>query len=428
MPTQNPAEANKDTSLVSISAGFMPLLDSALLIVAHEKGFCREQGCDLLLARETSWATLRDRMTVGHFDITHMLAPMPIAAALGSGPMYAPMIAPMALGLGGNAVTVSTELWAGMLAQGAEETGDAKINGQALKRVLDQRKQAGKKPPVFGMVHRFSSHNFELRYWLEASGIHPDRDAQLAVVPPPFMADALAAGNIDGFCVGEPWNSVAVDRGVGVIVTTKSSIWRSSPEKVLSVRSDWANAHPETLTGLIRALIHAAQWCSDTGHTDELAALLSNPKYLNQPPEILRRGLTGTMPFKKGGHIHQVDDFLIYADRAATFPWVSHALWFYTQMVRWNEYKHNPEGIAAARTCYRPDIYRKALAEEGIGIPSVSMKVEGALAEPIYVSTGEAELILGPDGFFDGRQFDPDLIDSYIEEDQRYRAPRLGNN
>lgn len=419
MPSQSTSsQARGEADLPTVSAGFMPLLDAALLIVAHEKGFCQTEGVRLHLVRETSWATLRDRMTVGHVDVAHMLAPMPIAASLGGGPMYAPMIAPMALGLGGNAVTVSTGLWLEMLDHGATTEGDARTNGAALRRALDRRRAADRPTPVFGMVHRFSSHNLELRYWLAGSGIAPDRDARFVVVPPPFMADALAAGKLDGFCVGEPWNSVAVERGVGVIVTTKASIWRSSPEKVLAVRKDWAESEPEVLAALMRALVKAAAWCGAPGNTAALAELLARPEYLDQPAGILTRGLTGVMPFEKDGPLHEVPDFLTYRARAATFPWVSHALWFYTQMVRWGEFAHSPAAAAAARETYRPDIYRRALADAAVPIPSASMKVEGALAEPICVSTGKGDLTLGPDGFFDGRQFDPDLLDAYMADDR----------
>ncbi|NQW02144.1 MAG: ABC transporter substrate-binding protein [Rhodospirillales bacterium] len=410
MPDQRPQKPQQ----TPITAGFMPLLDAALLIVAHEKGFCESRGIALKLVRETSWATLRDRMTVGHFDVAHMLAPMPIAAALGSGPMYAPMIVPMALGLGGNAVTVSNALFHEMCDYGAVDSGDAKLNGLALAKALAGRAAAGRKKSTIGIVHRFSSHNFELRYWLQASGIVPDRDIDLTVVPPPFMADALAAGHIDGFCVGEPWNSVAVERGVGNIVTTKSSIWRSSPDKVLAVGQQWAEQNRQALAALMQALVEAAIWCGNGANIEQLASILSAPGYLDQPAAILRRGLSGEMPFRRGGPIQKVPDFLIYDGRAATFPWVSHALWYYTQMVRWKLFTHSNKAIAAARQCYRPDIYRAALAGSGIAIPSVSMKVEGALSEPTIVSDGEFRLTLGPDGFFDGQKFDPDLIEDYI--------------
>lgn len=402
------------TDQAVISAGFMPLLDASLLVVAREKGFAKEQGFELNLTRETSWATVRDRLTVGHFDVAHMLAPMPVAAAVGRGPMYGSMIAPMALGLGGNAVTVSNDLWAQMRTCGATDDGDASTNGYALREALLKRTAAGGRRPVFGVVHRFSSHNLELRYWLKGSGIDPASEAEFVIVPPSFMGDALQQGQIDGFCVGEPWNSVAVERGVGVIVTTKASIWRSSPEKVLAVRSQWADQNPDLLSALMRALVKAAEWCANPTRRKELAEILSGPAYLDLPADILMRGLTGDLLLQKGGAVQSIEDFLMFDERAATFPWVSHALWFYTQLVRWKEFPHSRTALRQARESYRPDLYRKALAGTRRAIPSASMKVEGALSEQTVVSMGESELSLGPDGFFDGQQFDPDVLETYL--------------
>lgn len=404
---------------VSINAGFLPLLDASLLIVARERGFCELEGVDLRLHRETSWATIRDRLAVGHFDVAHLLAPMPIAAALSGGPMDIRLIAPMALGLGGNAVTVSGSVWTAMLDKGAEETGDARINGQALARVCAARRAQGAKPLRLGVVHRFSSHNLELRYWLAGSGIEPDVDAEFTVVPPPFMADALKSGQIDGFCVGEPWSALAVEMGAGVIATTKSSVWRCSPEKVLGVSAEWADVNADALARLIRALSWASAWCGDPGNAEELADLIAGPQYLDQPPARLLRGLGGCMPLTQNGRERQIDDFLLFHDRAATFPWISHALWFYAQMVRWGMFEHSPGAAALVREIYRPDIYRKALAGTGIGTPNASLKVEGALDETTDMPAAQGRIRLGPDGFFDGRSFDPDLLDVYIDENRR---------
>lgn len=399
---------------IVVNAGFLPLLDAALMIVAREKGFAALHGLDLRLHRETSWANVRDRLAIGHFDAAHLLAPMPIAAALSTGPMEPRLIVPMALGLGGNAVTVSTALWRDMLEEGAEESADALTNGRALERVCATRRSRNMPPLRLAVVHRHSSHNLELRYWLAASGISPDVDAEFVIVPPPFMVDALQSGQIDGFCVGEPWNALAVAQGVGVIATTKSSIWRNSPEKVLGVRADWAETHEEALAGLIRALAEASEWCAEPDNAEELAELLSVPAYLGVDAAILLFGLTGRMPLRRGGEIRAIDDFLLFRDRAATFPWVSHALWFYAQLVRWGMFEHSAASAETARRTYRPDIYRRALAGTGVAIPNASLKVEGALREPTAVPTTQGRLTLGPDGFFDGSRFDPDLFEDYL--------------
>ena len=178
-----------------IVAGFMPLLDSAILVAAKEKGFADKEGIDLVLARETSWANIRDRMAVGHFQVAHVLAPMPIASNLGLTPLAVPTIAPMALGLGGNAVTVSNDLWALMADKGATPDFNPATTGAALKQVAADRAAESKPPLRFAVVHPYSGHNYELRYWLAACGVKPGKDVEIVIVPPPLMADALAQRN-----------------------------------------------------------------------------------------------------------------------------------------------------------------------------------------------------------------------------------------
>lgn len=396
----------------SITAGFLPLLDSAILVAAREKGFTEEEGIALTLVRETSWANIRDRIAVGHFEMAHMLAPMPIAANLGLTPMRLDLLAPMSLGLGGNAVTVSAKLWAAMAGEGATGPDDPAAAGAALRAVIERRRGKGEDTLRFGVVHPHSGHNFELRYWLAACGIDPERDMEILIVPPPLTADAMAAGRIDGFCVGEPWNSVAVSAGLAHIATTKAAIWRSSPEKVLGVRQDWAREHGSVLARLLRALHRASIWCGAADNHEELADLLSAPAYLNQPAALLRGALDGEL--ETGGGTRRFPDFFVPSQKAAIFPWQSHALWFYSQMVRWGQVLHSAENAETARRSFRPDIYRAALRPLGVPLPSASMKVEGALSVPTPVGVSAGQLVLGPDGFFDGAVFDPTRLDAYI--------------
>lgn len=393
-----------------VTAGFLPLLDSALLIAARAKGFAGEEGIDLVLVRENSWASIRDRLAVGHFDAAHMLAPMPIAFNLGLAPLASRTIAPMALGLGGNAVTVTRELWAAMEANDAPPGLDPALAGAALRRAIAAR---GGERPRLAVVHPHSGHNYELRYWLAASGVDPERDVEIVIVPPPLMADALAAGRIEGYCVGEPWNTAAAVSGVGRIVTTKSLIWRSSPEKVLGVSADWAEAHPEVLGGLLRALYRAAQWCGEAANHGELADLLSRPDHIGCPADWLMPALSGRIMTGDGATV-AVEDFFVPQAKAATFPWKSHALWFYSQMVRWGQVAAGPANESIARDSYRPDLYRSALRSLGVALPGANAKVEGALTTATPVGSEGASLLLGPDGFFDGKIFDPERIAEYL--------------
>lgn len=404
-----------------INAGFIPLFDSAVLVAAREIGFAAREGVDLTLSRETSWANIRDRIAIGHFDLAHMLGPMPIACNLGLTPLASDTIVPFSLGLGGNCVTVSNTLWVGMVAHGALPDLDPARAGKALGVLIRERANAGRDPLRFAVVHPHSGHNYELRYWLAACGIDPSREIEIVIVPPPFMADALAAGRIDGYCVGEPWNSASVVAGTGHIVTVKALLWRNSPEKVVGVRKAWAEQNPDALAALLRALHHSARWCQDPANRGELAALMAQPSVLGLSPALQMPILTGHVALGGGAEL-TVEDFFLPFGKAANFPWKSHALWFYTQMVRWGHVAHAPENLAIARDCYRPDLYRSALKPLGVALPGANSKVEGALASATPVGSAGASLVLGPDGFFDGQIFDPDEIDAYIAEQKLARA------
>jgi NitT/TauT family transport system ATP-binding protein len=280
--------------------------------------------------------------------------------------------------------------------------------------------RAARSEPVlrFAVVHPYSGHNYELRYWLAACGIDPARDVDIVIVPPPLMADALAGGAIDGYCVGEPWNTAAALLRGGHIVTVKAAIWRSSPEKVLSAGAKWAQENPDALAALLRALCRSAQWCALSGNREELARILADKSYIARPAEWMLRGLSGEID-TGGGDRRRVEDFFVPFAKAATFPWKSHALWFYSQMVRWAQVAHTGENAKIARETYRPDLYRAALKPLGIALPVANAKVEGALQTATPVGSAGASLTLGPDGFFDGGLFDPDQLDAYIAAQTR---------
>ncbi len=396
-------------SLIALSAGFLPLLDSVLLVLAREKGFAAAEGLDLHLVKETSWANIRDRAALGHFDFAQMLAPMPIAATLGLNPLSVPMITPMMLGLGNNGVTVSAELWARLADAGAPATLEAGPVGAALKRVV----ATSERKLRFGVVHQTSSHNYELRYWLSASGIAPDRDVEIVVLPPPLLPEALGSGGIDGYCVGEPWNSVGVKDAGAHIATVKAAIWRSSPDKVIGMRAHWAEANSDIVAGLIRAVHHAAVWCGESANHAEIAEIMSAPHYLGLPAELILPALDGQFDIGGGVTARVPDHFVPYA-KAANFPWTSHAAWFYSQMVRWGEVEHTTDRARAAAMTFRPDVYRSALAPLGVPMPVADSKIEGLLAAPTELASTSGTLVVGPDGFFDGVPFDPDQVEAYI--------------
>ena len=229
--------------------GFIPLCDAAALLIAVDKGFCLEAGLDVELVREVSWSNVRDKLNIGLFDAAHLLAPVAIASSLGLGHVKVPIIAPFNLGINGNAITVSPELHAALKAAAEGDIADPMVSARALARVVAERKRKDQEPVTFGMTFPFSTHNYHLRFWMAAGGVDPDEDVRLVVLPPPYMVESLANKHVEGFCVGAPWNSVAVDLGIGFILHFVSDILASAAEKVLAVRSTWAQENAHTLGG-----------------------------------------------------------------------------------------------------------------------------------------------------------------------------------
>ena len=397
--------------MTPLSVAFLPLTDCAVLVAAREKGFAEEQGLDLNLVRDVSWATVRDRLIYGQVQCAHLLAPLAVAVSLGLGQHPAALAAPFKLSVNGNAITFAPHL-AKMLGDPAVRVSDPAAAGCAFAAAL------GKLPrkPVIAVVHRFSSHALALRYWLSFAGIDPDKDITLRVLPPSIMTDALAAGEIDGFTAGAPWNSNAVAVGAGEIVALGSRIWESGPEKVLAMREDWAEANPEIVDRLLTALDRAARWCDTPDNRGELAALLARPEYVGRPAELIATTLAGKLLLAQGAPLFDEGNFLLLHRHAANFPWRSQALWIYSQLVRWGYVEPSAQAEAAAAHVFRSDIYRRALAGGATPMPTASLKVEGSLPMEYPVATGRGRLTLAPDRFFDGRVFDPERIGEYLAQ------------
>jgi len=336
-----------------VVAAFVPLVDCAVLVAAREQGFAAEQGVELVLVKEPSWASLRDHLSLGHVDCAHALAPLPVALTLGVGQLQVDCVAPFVLGRGGNAVTVSNRLFDEM--QGAAAFTNPLETARALAAVARRRVP----PLTLGMVFPFSNHNFDLRYWLAAARVHPDRDVRLVAIPPPLMVDSLRAGLVDGFCVGEPWNSLAVAQGLGSIVVTQSQLFPRSVEKVLTFRRSFAE-QSESVSKLLRALDAAAAWTDEPSNHAALASLLARPAYLGLPEEIIAAALDGRLHFASGADVHD-RSFLYFHRHAASVPRETDGLWVYAQMVRWGQLAPSERAERAASRVFDPALYRASL-------------------------------------------------------------------
>ncbi|WP_017445853.1 CmpA/NrtA family ABC transporter substrate-binding protein [Gayadomonas joobiniege] len=366
--------------------GFIKLTDMAPLAIAYEKGYFEDEGLYVTLEAQANWKVLLDRVIDGQLDGAHMLAGQPLGATIGFG-TKADIITAFSMDLNGNGITVSNAVWEEMKKAIPHKNGKPvhPIKADYLKPVVDKYRQQGK-PFNMGMVFPVSTHNYELRYWLAAGGIHPgyyaphkgditgqlQADALLSVTPPPQMPATLEAGTIYGYCVGEPWNQQAVFKGIGVPVITDYEIWKNNPEKVFGVSKDWAETYPNTHMRVVKAMIRAAMWLDENNNANrpEAVKILSKSQYVGADYDVIANSMTGTFEYEKGDK-RDVPDFNVFFRYNATYPYYSDAIWYLTQMRRWgqiSEAKPDSWYMDIAKKVYRPDIYAKAakaLIKEG---------------------------------------------------------------
>jgi nitrate/nitrite transport system substrate-binding protein len=402
-----------------LKLGFIKLTDCAPLVIAKELGFFEQEDLYVALEAQANWKILMDRVIAGELDGAHMLAGQPIGATLGIG-TKAHLVTALSLDLNGNAITVSNEVWKKMQAADprlAQPKPPHPISAKALAPVVEEWKAAGK-PLQMGMVFPLSTHNYELRYWLAAAGIHPglytngdatgtqQADVLISVTPPPQMPATLAQGTIQGYSVGEPWNQQAVFKGIGVPVVTDLEIWKNNPEKVFGVSAAWAEAHPETHVRLVKALIRAGQWLDASAENRKQAvAILARPEYVGADAAVIANSMTGFFEYQKGDR-REMPDFNVFFRDFATYPFYSDGVWFLTQMRRWGqipEPKPDAWYDETIRKVYRPDVWRAA-AER--------LVAEGKLvAADVPSSDGYAP----PDtGFIDGVAYDGRKPNAYL--------------
>jgi nitrate/nitrite transport system substrate-binding protein len=359
--------------------GFIKLTDMAPLAIAYEKHFFEDEGLYVTLEAQANWKVLLDRVIDGQLDGAHMLAGQPLGATIGFG-TKADIITAFSMDLNGNGITVSKPVWEEMkkrIPKGADGKPVHPIKADYLKPVVEAYKKAGK-PFNMGMVFPVSTHNYELRYWLAAGGLHPGyyapdkgdtsgqikADVLLSVTPPPQMPATLEAGTINGYCVGEPWNQQAVFKGIGVPVITDYEIWKNNPEKVFGVSQAWADKYPNTHIHVVKALIRAAKWLDDNNNANrpEAVKILSQPYYVGADEKVIANSMTGTFEYEKGDK-RKIPDFNVFFRHNATYPYYSDAVWYLSQMRRWGQIPEaRTDGWYAsiAKKVYRPDIYARA--------------------------------------------------------------------
>ncbi|MFI9652636.1 ABC transporter substrate-binding protein [Guyparkeria halopsychrophila] len=387
-----------------LTLGFIPLTDCAPLIVAHEKSLFEKWGLDVELKREVSWANIRDRVIIGELDGAQMLAPMPLACTAGLGSVTKAMLAPFVLNLNGNAITLSTALHRELAElAGGNDVGDV---GRALQRLIAREQVEGRPKRTFATVFPYSMHTLQLRLWLKHHGIEPDHDVRIVVIPPPQMVANLHHGHIDGFCVGEPWNTLAVQRGEGRIAITGYEIWNNSPEKVLGVTHAWAKAHPQTLKALMAALYEACAWLDDPEHRLEAAQMIAEAHVIDAPEAAIAPSLTGRIQMGRDEPIVELPDFNVFHRYSANYPWWSQALWMLEQLPLDSDLADG-EGLLPrlAAQVFDDRPYRELMQDLGEPLPIERSKREGIHATNWQETPGG--LTLGADRFLNGQAFDP---------------------
>jgi nitrate/nitrite transport system substrate-binding protein len=404
----------------ALKFGFIKLTDCAPVIIAKEKGFFEEQGLYVTLEAQANWKVLLDRVISGELDGAHMLPGQAIGATIGFG-TQAEIVTPFAMGLNTLAVTVSNEVWGQMKKNVPQQGGKPvhPIKADALKPVVEQYKAAGKKFNM-GMVFPTSTHNYHLRYWLAAGGIHPGfyspsdisgqirADVLISVTPPPQMPATLESGTIYGFSVGEPWNQQAVFKGIGVPVVTAYHIWNRTPEKIFGMRKDFVERNPHTTLAITKALLRAAMWLDEGNgkNRPEAAKIFSRAEYIGADYDVIVGPITGVYQYEKGD-TRPLPQFNIYFKDTASYPYYGDAVWYLTQMRRWgqiSEAKPDAWYLETARKVYLPAIYLQAAKE---------LVAEGKAKKSDFPMKSDG-FRSGQDSFIDGVPFDARKPNNYL--------------
>jgi len=362
--------------------GYIPLIDATALIVAVDCGFTAAEGLSIDLVREVSWSNVRDKLNLGLFDAAHLLSPVAIASSLGIGHVRVPIVAAFNLGLNGNAITVSPRLYADLSALAAGDLADPKVSALALARLVAERKSRGADPLTFGMTFPFSHHNYQLRFWMAAGGVDPDEDVRLVVLPPPYMVESLTSGHVDGFCVGAPWNSLAVDLGAGHILHFGCEIQARVTEKVFAVRERWASEHPNTVTALVRALSAAAEFSENPDSLDTVSAAVA--RRVGVEPDLVGRALTGHLKVAPEGLVRADKRYMMISRSGAERPDPAQAAWIYAQIVRWGQALMSDDSLGAAQAVFRPDLYDAAIGKTPPAGPTDPADGIGVFAGPAF--------------------------------------------
>jgi len=376
------AYASDGPETSTIRFGIIALTDCAPIVMAHELGYFKKFGIDSVVSKEASWAVIRDKLSIGENQATHMLIGMPLASTMGlAGSPVKPMVIPWLLNRNGQAITLNNTL----KKAGVKKPAD-------VKPLAAQAKAKGE-PLTFAMTFPAGTHAMWMRYWLAAGGINPDKDVNLITIPPPQMVANMKVDKMDGYCVGEPWNNRAIEDGIGYTVVTTQQMWKDHPEKVCAFTEEFAQKNPKTVSAVLKALYEASVWLDDLKNRPEQAAIVSRPTYINCPPESLLPRLLGDYDYGDGRKTKD-ENYMIFHSRNCNFPDPKYAKWWLSQFRRWGMVDSAPDYEGVAKQVMRTDLYTAALKELGVDAGGPSMT---------------------PETLFDGKVFDPKEPEAYAK-------------
>jgi len=337
-----------------VSFGFIALTDCSPIVIAHEKGFFAKYGIKATIKKGASWAAIRDMLSSGDIQSTHMLIGMPFASTMGlGGATPKPMIIPWMMNRNGQGITLSNDF-----------KGKVGADPKALKPFVDAAKAKGT-PLTFAMTFPPGTHAMWMRYYLAAGGINPDTDVSLVTIPPPQMVANMKVGKMDGFCVGEPWNARSISDNIGYTSVTTQDMWKDHPEKVLAFSEEWATQNPKTVKAILKAIHEAYVWLDDMANRDEACTIVSKPNYINCPKEIILGRMLGQLDYGDGRKVTD-EAPMHFSIRNANYPQPAYGLWWLTQFRRWGLVTGAPDYEAVVKRVMRPDIYEEAMAELGV--------------------------------------------------------------
>ena len=359
LKTMAHAAGSDAPELTEVKIGFIPLTDCAPIVVAAEMGFDKKYGIKIVPSKEASWAAIRDKTVNGELHAAHVLYGLVYGVQMGIGGQQKDMAVLMSLNHNGQAITLSNQL---------KDKGVK--DGKTLKRLLENENR----DYTFANTFPTGTHAMWLNYWLAANGIDPIKDVKTIVVPPPQMVANMRIGNMDGFCVGEPWGARAIYDKVGYTVTTSQDIWVDHPEKVLGTTADFVAKNPKTARAMVMAILEASKYIEATENRAKVAELISQKSYVNAPKEVILGRFLGDYDNGNGKKWKDANFMKFFEDGKIPFPYLSDGMWFLTQHKRWGMLKSDPDYLAIAKKVNRIDIYTEAASALGISVPKDPMR------------------------------------------------------